>query len=854
MLTKEFQRCLVEVILYALTLTLVSLLIVKLRWSDSLLYVFVIPCILSAYFFGRRVYLSMQALLVAAAVWVTSQVSGDFRASLISISAAGLSTIVVTEMIYRLAQARRRAEAALRASEERFRTVADFTYDWEYWIDPSGELLYVSPACERITGYRADEFLGQPDLLEDILHPGDQEMFREHLHTSAGRDEPLSIEFRILTREGDERWIGHICQPVYNVAGEWLGRRASNRDVTESQQVQQEIEKRRRYLEGVLAAAPDGIVTLDAEHRVVEWNPGAEKLFGYTADEVIDRNLDHLVTNPHVLEEAAGFTQTVMNKGRVGPVETVRYHRDGTPVDVILSGSPIVVEGELVGMVSIYTDISEHKRVERALRESRSRFLTVLDGIDAHIYVADLETYEILFMNERMRQDFGGDLTGEICWHVFRKDSGPCAHCTNDKLVGADGEPSGLCTWEGQNPLTGRWYMNYDRAIWWVDGRLARLEIATDITERVQAEKLLKEYSGRLEEMVEERTSELQAQYARLDAILRSTINGLVVTDAAGEILQANPVAQGWLDRFLSPEEVNQLQEAVRRVAAHIESQPVELLELKGLDLQLSGAPISVNGMPISARDDSQAVIAIHDVSHLRALDRMRTRFITNVSHELRTPITTIKLYVYLMQKYPDQWQEYLAPLAREADHQSRLVEDIVTISRIDAGRLELTVHPTPLAPLVERVIGSHQALAQSQGVTLERRVYGEDGGGMSIRAMVDRELVVQALSHLVENGIRYTLEGGRVHISIGMEKAGGRPWATLSVSDTGMGIAESELSHVFDRFFRGESVRAMQLTGNGLGLSIVKEIVELHGGQIRVESTEGEGTTFTMWMPISQD
>ncbi len=129
----------------------------------------------------------------------------------------------------------------------------------------------------------------------------------------------------------------------------------------------EEIEERRVYLEGVLGAAPDAIVTLDARHRVVEWNPGAERLFGYSRREAIGQNIDYLVTSPGVFEEAVGLTQIVMSGREVPPTEAVRYRKDGSSVDVIVAGSPILVGDELIGVVAVYTDITERKRAEEQL-------------------------------------------------------------------------------------------------------------------------------------------------------------------------------------------------------------------------------------------------------------------------------------------------------------------------------------------------------------------------------------------------------------------------------------------------------------------------------------------------------
>jgi two-component system phosphate regulon sensor histidine kinase PhoR len=353
-------------------------------------------------------------------------------------------------------------------------------------------------------------------------------------------------------------------------------------------------------------------------------------------------------------------------------------------------------------------------------------------------------------------------------------------------------------------------------------------------------------HAEQLEQRVQERTAQLQAQYARLQAILHGTSDGIVVTDRQGEIIQTNPVARTWLTQILSPEDAVRLRESVQDLALRAGERPETVLELAGLDLELKAASISEPG-----GEEATAVVSIHDVSHLKALNRIKSRFVSNVSHELRTPVTTIKLYVALMQRTsPEEkkWGKYLSALAQEADRQVRLVEDILQISRIDTGRLEMEPRPTSLNELTEKAIASHQALAQEQGLTIEHQP--AEPGPM---ALVDSERIMQVLGNLVGNAIRYTPEGGKVVISTGTKKAEGRIWATASVSDTGVGIPKHELPRVFERFFRGERPQAMQMSGTGLGLAIVKEIVALHGGRVTVTSTVNVGTTFTAWLPAAE-
>jgi PAS domain S-box-containing protein len=137
----------------------------------------------------------------------------------------------------------KRMEDTLRASETRYRIVADNTYDWEYWVSPEGRFLYTSPSCRRITGYTASEFERDPGLLSRMVHPDDLARFETHdeQHQSAG--ETNELEFRIIHRDGTMRWIGHVCQTVFDARGNFLGRRGSNRDITDRKKAETALEE-----------------------------------------------------------------------------------------------------------------------------------------------------------------------------------------------------------------------------------------------------------------------------------------------------------------------------------------------------------------------------------------------------------------------------------------------------------------------------------------------------------------------------------------------------------------------------------------------------------------------------------
>ena len=163
---------------------------------------------------------------------------------------------------------RKQAEQALRESEELFRMVADFTYDWEYWLSPDGKYVYVSPACQRITGYSVNEFHRDPKFLSTIIHPEDRDRVLRHMGDSSESDKVLHVDFRIITRSGEERWISHICQPVYGKDERYLGRRASNRDITRRKELEEELRRANRSLK-MLSACNHALIHAENEESLL---------------------------------------------------------------------------------------------------------------------------------------------------------------------------------------------------------------------------------------------------------------------------------------------------------------------------------------------------------------------------------------------------------------------------------------------------------------------------------------------------------------------------------------------------------------------------------------------------------
>jgi PAS domain S-box-containing protein len=253
------------------------------------------------------------------------------------------------------------AEEKLRQSEERFRTVADWTYDMEIWRGPDGRFLYVSPSAERITGYRAEEFLADSELTLKITHPDDLAMVKEHHQkVSQPSNDVCSLDFRILTRSGEERWINHYCQPVYDADGRWLGQRSGNRDITERKRMEEKL----RQLSRAVEQSPASIVITDRDGNIEYVNPKCIEITGYTMAEVLGRN-PRILKSGEMSPEAYGVLWQTITAGKEWRGEFHNKKKNGELYWESASISPIRdIAGRVTHYVAVKEDITARKQNE----------------------------------------------------------------------------------------------------------------------------------------------------------------------------------------------------------------------------------------------------------------------------------------------------------------------------------------------------------------------------------------------------------------------------------------------------------------------------------------------------------
>ncbi|WP_020589900.1 transporter substrate-binding domain-containing protein [Desulfobacter curvatus] len=260
-------------------------------------------------------------------------------------------------------------------------------------------------------------------------------------------------------------------------------------EIKDRKQAEKALKISESRLKNIIENSTNLFYSHTSDHKMTFVSPQVRQYLGYEPEEVMECWTDFITDHP-MNQKAMEFTQEAIRTGKRQPTyELEMQHKSGRKLIVEVREAPLVENGSVTAIVGSLVDITERKQAEEALRASHERFLTVLNSIDATIYVADMDTYEILFMNKFMINSFGRDFTGEKCWEVFRGETLPCNFCTNNQLVDENGNPDDVCVWQDRNPLTCKWYVNHDRAIEWTDGRLVRIQIATDITELKEMEK-----------------------------------------------------------------------------------------------------------------------------------------------------------------------------------------------------------------------------------------------------------------------------------------------------------------------------------------------------------------------------
>lgn len=718
--------------IYGSTLALLSWAIVRFDLPDSLLLIYVAPCVLSAFFYGRRVYGSMIGILDGFAIGVTSLVSSSFVTSLITIAMASLSGLAMTEGVRALVKARAHAEDALQRSEERLRTLINATPDIICFKDGAGRWLEANRADLELFELQTVDYRGKTDAELAPFSP----FYRDAFLACEQTDEVAWLqgatsrgEERIPIPNGNARVYDVIKTPIFHADGRRRGLVVLGRDITERKRAEEALRESEEKYRFLFENAGDVILIHDEEARILAFNKLAVARLGYTPEELLSMTI-HQIDAPEHSQQVTGRIAQVREQGQIA-FETVLRRKDGSYVSM----------------------------------EVRTR-----------------------------------------------------------------------------------------RILW--DAKPTLMSIGRDITERKQAEEALARYRDHLEELVQTRTAEVQAQYAQLGTILRSVGDAICMTDPEWRILYINP-AFTTLTGYLADEVLDHDLRGVGVLVDFALRLPAitpilgqgKLWQGEMMGRRKDGRNYTAELIVAPVHDDvgqaSGYVFTHHDISQAKDLERARDQFITNVSHQFLTPLTPLKTGIYLLRRtlVSEKQQQQLEAMETAIDWLIHLIKDTLEISTLDSGKGVTVWEPVSLPDIVDEALKRHQRQAQQGDLSLTAAPIPADLPPVQ----GDPARLVQALSELVENAVTFTPTGGQVRVAVQADVSEGETWITVAVQDNGPGITAEEMPRLFERFFRGRLAEPGHIAGIGLGLCIAQQIAQAHGGDIAVESTVGKGSTFTL-------
>jgi two-component system phosphate regulon sensor histidine kinase PhoR len=358
----------------------------------------------------------------------------------------------------------------------------------------------------------------------------------------------------------------------------------------------------------------------------------------------------------------------------------------------------------------------------------------------------------------------------------------------------------------------------------------------------------LNQTAGELEKQIRLLTDERN----RSAAILRSMVEGVFVISPQERVLFSNRAFSRMLGLETISVEGRPLLEAIRQthllavikkaLASEEEiSSEISVGTVQPRSFAVTAAPVRADG------GHAGAVLVLHDITELRRLERVRQDFVANVSHEFRTPLTAMQGFAETLlggALEDEQNRRHFVEIIRDhAARLARLTEDLLKLSSIEAGQLNLEFHPVSVAQLVESCMETVRLKAASKQLTLAADVPSEIP---TIRGDANR--LQEVLQNLLDNAVQYTPPGGSILVSAAPKDAE----VTVTVTDTGIGIPQAEQVRIFERFYRVDAARSREAGGTGLGLSIARHIVDAHGGRLWLESTVGEGSRFHFSVPAA--
>ncbi|MGB3534298.1 MAG: PAS domain S-box protein [Microcoleaceae cyanobacterium] len=792
---------------------------------------------------------------------------------------------------------RKQTEAALYRSREQWQLLLKGTNDGIWDHDFIETQYFLSKRGYQLLGYGYEEIQSFQDWLA-LTHPEDRERMNQTFQAHLNRQTPFYIaEYRVRCREGYYKWVLSRGQAVWDETGKAIRAVGSIADISDRKQAELELKQHQNQLEqlvaertheltqaneklqrevearsilaaalqasearlaGILDNARDAIISVNENQQITLYNKGAERIFGYKAEDILNQPLDVLlpqtaveVHHQHIRAFGVGGISSRDMKGRR---DIYGRRHDGTIFPAEASVSQIRLDNQTI-YTAILRDISdrvtaeeEREQAEIALRDSQRRYVTITQVAPVGIFHTDTEG-NCSYVNECWCEIAGispEEASGQG-WvsaihpadrqNVFQAWREAVQNRCLFKLEYRFQRPDGKITW-----VMGQAVAERDET----DNVKGFVGSITDIHARKQAEAVMRESERRWRSLLEN---------------VRLSVVGL---NCQAQVEYVNPffleltgythsevVGQNWFEMFLRPAERSQVYQCFQQT---LQQEPQNYYQNIIITKQGEEKIVAWNNTQLqSIEGEGIGTMSIgEDITERYAIERMKNEFISVVSHELRTPLTAIHgaidlLSSGLIDAASERGKQVIKIAAESTDRLVRLVNDILELERLESGKMTLTKEWVDGIDLLLQAKNQMQVMANRAKITLA--VIEQE-----LEFIADTHRLLQVLINLISNAIKFSPSGSTVTISLELNPENltkdTHDWIVFTVKDEGRGIPPDKMDSIFERFHQVDASDSRQKGGTGLGLAICRSIVEQHGGKIWVESRENEGSCFYFSIP----
>jgi PAS domain S-box-containing protein len=782
------------------------------------------------------------------------------------------------------------ANASLRYEREMLRITLASIGDAVIVTDVAGRVTFLNRVGESLTGWTHGEAAGRPlDEVFNIVNERTRKTTENPVKRvlAEGKVVGLANHTTLIAKVGTEFQIDDSAAPISDDDGHIVGVVLVFRDVSE----RRKAEIATRTLASIVASSDDAIIGKNMDGIITSWNQAAERLFGYSAAEAIGRPISVLAPLDRA-DEMPAILARLKQGERIEHFDTVRCAKNGRLVPISLSVSPIKNEdGEIVGASKIARDISDRKRAESALLEEKARLLATLNGIGDAVIVTDAES-RVTLMNPvaQALSGWNDDAAGRPLEEVFRivneqtgrpvespvgrvlREGAVVGLANHTALINRDGMR--IAIEDSAAPIRGTDARIVGVVLVFRDARRQRADLDAMTRLHALSTRLLSagNLATALDDVLANAMTTCGADFGNVQLYNRQA--------EALEIVAQRGFSQDFLDHFrlvrlddgsacgqamrtgerimIEDVELDPAFEPHRGIAAVAGFRSVQSTPMKGPGGNVVGM-LSVHFrqphrpserdqrlLDLHAGNAAEAIERIRYEDSLRDADRRKNEFLATLAHELRNPLAPLRNAVELLRVAQGNAAligQASDIMGRQVDQMVHLVDDLLDVSRISQGKVQLRKEQIKLAGAIASALEAVRPLIDAQAQELSVALPAE-----AVWLDADATRLAQVIANLLNNAAKYTPKGGRIWLNVERRPAE----VVVSIRDTGIGIAPEHLPNIFEIFSQVAPALERSQGGLGIGLSLVRGFVELHGGKVAARSEGlGRGSEFTVCLPV---